>query len=173
MSKTKLIKDELIKIKAQFDVLEEEKRKLEQKLKDEHPNKIGRAVLIRRTPHTLSNLWVSYKEGIPEVTESFTKDPVLSDDKTEFVRWSPTWVKPEEITWLNPLSEQELERLQELNEMDDFDNVDSRTEARELESERDELRARCGHEWKDTSPIFSSLARQHCEKCYWEMRNDD
>lgn len=169
----KFATDELIRIKAQLDVLEEEKRKQEQILKDNHKYQPGTAVLVRRVPHTLSYLFVGYEEGIPTVRENYSRDPVLSDDGKEFVRWSPFSPRPEEITYLDPLTDDERERLIELNEMDDFGSVDSRKEAQELESERDELRARCGHQWKDTSPLFSPLARQHCEKCYWEMRNDD
>lgn len=171
--KTKFAIDELIRIKAQLDVLEDEKKKQEQILKDAHPHHAGTAVTIRRVPHTLSYLWVTYKEGVPHITENYSKDPVVSDDGKEFVSWSPISPKPEEITYLDPLTEDERERLIELNEMYDFGNVDSRTEVKELESERDELRARCGHKWKDTSPLFADWGRQYCEKCNWEMRTDD
>jgi hypothetical protein len=141
---SKLAMNELIRINAQMIVLKEEQAKQEQVLKDNHPNQPGTAVLINRTPHTLKYLWVTYKEGIPEVTENYSRDPVLSDDKKEFVSWSPVSPKPETITRLDPLSEEERERLVELNEMYDFGNIDSRTEASKLASERDELRARCG-----------------------------
>lgn len=152
---TKFAVNELIRLKAQFDVLEEEKKKQEQVLKDAHPHQPYTPVLINRKPHTLKYLWVTYKEGIPEITENYVQDPVLSDDKTEFVSWSPVSPKPETITYLDPLTDEERERLVELNEMYDFGNVDSRQEAQKLSSERDELRARCGHQWKDTSPLFS------------------
>lgn len=75
---------------------------------------------------------------------------------------------------LGRLTDRELERLQELNDLHDseYSSVDSKAEARGLETERMALYHRCGHDWKHDYQIFGSREQYDCQRCYAHIDNE-